>query len=214
MRVWPFCLTPDLSSVNPTTGAWGRCRQGTSMSSHPSCCQSPLKTRKVRGPWEVKAAPCHLLPTHSMLGSPCCTPSLTLEDGLKQRHGQGKKTEVSGKKPAGGIWGTCRVENSARWQLAGLDPGGAWSCSGLQVEAECSERLHVLPQGHTAAAPSTARRSLHLGSGQVASSARGRGHSTGARATEQGDRLTGQAWLPGHLPSLGVGGSRPGPTIG
>lgn len=95
-----------------------------------------------------------------------------------------------------------------------LDPGGAWSCTGLQVEAECSERLHVLPQGHTAASPSTARRSLHLSSGQVASSARGRGHSTGARATEQGDRLTGQAWLPGHLPSLGVGGSRPGPTIG
>lgn len=214
MRVWPFCLTPDLSSVNPTTGAWGRCRQGTSMSSHPSCCQSPLKTRKVRGPWEVKAAPCHLLPTHSMLGSPCCTPSLTLGDGLKQRHGQGKKTEVSEGRNQLGDLGYMQSGELSKVATGRLDPGGAWSCTGLQVEAECSERLHVLPQGHTAASPSTARRSLHLSSGQVASSARGRGHSTGARATEQGDRLTGQAWLPGHLPSLGVGGSRPGPTIG
>lgn len=54
----------------------------------------------------------------------------------------------------------------------------------------------------------------HGSRGQVSSSARGRGHSTGARAVVQGDRLTGQAWLPGHLPFLGAGGSRPGPTIG
>lgn len=62
---------------------------------------------------------------------------------------------------------------------------------------------------------STPQASLHhLSSGQVSSSTRGRGHSTGARVAVQGDRLTGQAWLPGHLPSLRVGGSRPGPTIG
>lgn len=91
--------------------------------------------------------------------------------------------------------------------------GSGWSRVGLQVEAESSKGLRVPPQGHTAS-PSTAGRSPHLCSGQVSSSARGRGHSIGARATAQGDRLTGQAWLPGHLPSLGVGGSRPVPTIG
>lgn len=68
--------------------------------------------------------------------------------------------------------------------------------------------------GRHSSIPQHRQASLHLRSGQVSSSARGRGHSTGARATVQGDRLTGQAWLPGHLPSLGVGGSRPGPIIG
>lgn len=77
---------------------------------------------------------------------------------------------------------------------------------------KASEGPHAPPrrQKHPPVLPSVAASPLRTGF--IIS--QGRGHSTGARATVEGDRLTGQARLPGHLPSLGVGGSRPGPTIG
>lgn len=142
------------------------------------------------------------LPIHTMLGSSCCTHPHSKRVSNRVRPGKGDGA-LSGNKPVGDIWGTCMV-NSAWWHLAGLYPGSGWSCMGAARSTT----------GRPRSTPQHCLVSLHLRSGQVSSSARGRGHSTGARATVQGDRLTGQAWLPGLLPSLGVGGSRPGPTIG
>lgn len=94
----------------------------------------------------------------------------------------------------------------AGWRAQQGDQTSILGVAGSCMGTACS------PTGRHSSIPQASLH--HLSSGQVSSSTRGRGHGTGARATVQGDRLTGQAWLPGHLPSLGVGGSRPGPTIG
>lgn len=198
-------LTLGLSRVNPTTQPGMLLPSNKHFLPALSCCQSPFKTTQVGGPWKSEGcslpSPPHSLHVRLLLHT--LTPSQDGLRGMARERKQGSR----GKKPAGGICGTCRVENLARWRLA-VD-GVAWGCRLRQSPAKgCM--FHPRDTQHPPALPGV----RHLCSGQVSSSARGRGHSTGARATAQGDRLTGQAWLPGHLPSLGVGGSRPVPTIG
>lgn len=198
-------LTLGLSRVNPTTQPGDAAAKERALLPRPELLPKPIQNHASGGPLESEGcslpSPPHSLHVRLLLHT--LTPSQDSLRGMARERKRLQREETS--------WGHLRYMQGG--ELSKVVAGGGWSHMGLQVEAESSKGLHVPPQGHTAS-PSTAGRSRHLCSGQVSSSARGRGHSTGARATAQGDRLTGQAWLPGHLPSLGVGGSRPVPTIG
>lgn len=166
-------------------------------------CQDPLKTTRRGVPWH--------LPPHFVQRSSTCHTLPHSEMATEEGPGKGDRA-LREKSPAGGIWG------GARWRAPqGGRPSrpGPWERRELHRAAgggDLQEVLHAGPRRRHSI-PQHCQAPLHLGSGQVSSSARGRGHSTGARAAVQGDRLTGQAWPPGHLPFLGVGGSRPGPPL-